>query len=100
MIAMVSSTYLSRGVAQSERAARLVLESEPAASPWRYAGLVPLGQALFLAGRREEARAPLEEAWTLPGARGRATSILALAYLALIELARRMQGCGGRGRNR
>ena len=51
-------------------------------------GLVPLGQALFLAGRREEARAPLEEARTLPGARHRATSILALAYLSLIELAR------------
>ena len=64
-----------------------MLDQEPATSPWRYAGLVPLGQALFLAGRTEEARAPLEEARTLPGARQRATSILALAYLSLIELA-------------
>ena len=85
-VAMVSSTYLSRGIADAEQAARLVLETEPAGSEWRYAGLVPLGQALFLAGRREEARAPLEEARTLPGARGRATTILALAYLSLIEL--------------
>ena len=84
---MISSTYLSRGIADAERAARLVLEIEPAESEWRYAGLVPLGQALFLAGRHEEARAPLEEARTLPGARHRATSILALAYLSLIELA-------------
>ncbi len=86
-VAMVSSTYLSRGIADAERSARLVLESEPAGSEWRYAGLVPLGQALFLAGRHEEARAPLEEARTLPGARRRATSALALAYLSLIELA-------------
>ena len=86
-VAMVSSTYLSRGIADAEQAARLVLESEPAGSEWRYAGLVPLGQALFLAGRYEEARAPLEEARTLSGARRRATTILALAYLSLIELA-------------
>jgi ATP/maltotriose-dependent transcriptional regulator MalT len=86
-VAMVSSTYLSRGIADAERSARLVLENEPLASEWRYAGLVPLGQALFLAGRPEEARAPLEEARTLPGARHRATSVLALAYLSLIELA-------------
>ena len=84
---MVSSTYLSRGIADAEQAARLVLEVEPAGSEWRYAGLIPLGQALFLAGRGAEARAPLEEARTLPGARRRATSLLALAYLSLIELA-------------
>ena len=83
---MVSSTYLSRGIVDAELAARRVLETEPAGSEWRYAGLVPLGQALFLAGRSEEARAPLEEARTLPGARRRATSLLALAYLSLIEL--------------
>ena len=84
---MVSSTYLSRGIADAERAATLVLETEPAGSEWRYAGLVPLEQATFLAGRHEEARAPLEEARTLPGARHHATSALALAYLSLIELA-------------
>jgi LuxR family maltose regulon positive regulatory protein len=87
VVAMVSSTYLSRGIADAEQAARLVLESEPAGSEWRYAGLVPLGQALFFAGRGDEARAPLEEARTLPGARRRATTVLALAYLSLIELA-------------
>ena len=87
VVAMVSSTYLSRGIADAERSARLVLENEPAGSEWRYAGLVPLGQALFFAGRNEEARIPLEEARTLPGARRRATTILALSYLSLIELA-------------
>src|SRR5262245_14866878 len=88
-VAMVSSTYLSRGIADAERSARLVLDVEPVGSVWRYAGLVPLGQALFLAGRPEEARAPLDEARKLPGANQRATTILALAYLALIELADR-----------
>ena len=87
MVAMVSSTYLSRGIADAERSARFVLENEPGGSEWRYAGLVPLGQALFLAGRGGEAREPLEEARTLPGSRHRATSALALAYLSLIELA-------------
>ena len=86
-VAMVRSTYLSRGIAEAERGARLVLEREPAGSEWRYAGLFPLGQALFLAGRGEEARAPLEEARTLPGAPRRATTSIALSYLALIELA-------------
>ena len=87
VVAMISSTYLSRGITDAERGARFVLETEPARSEWRYAGLVPLGQALFLEGRHEEARAPLEEARTLPGTRHRATTILALAYLSLIELA-------------
>ncbi len=87
VVAMISSTYLCRGIADAERGARFVLETEPARSEWRYAGLVPLGQALFLEGRHEEARAPLEEARTLPGTRHRATTILALAYLSLIELA-------------
>ena len=86
-VAMVSSTYLSRGIADAEGSARLVLEVEPAGSVWRYAGLVPLGQALFFAGRDEDARVPLDEARKLPGANQRATTILALAYLALIELA-------------
>ena len=87
LVAIVSSTYLTRGIVDAERSARLGLESEPEGSPWRYAALVPLGQALFLAGRPLEARAPLEEARTLPGARGRATTALALAYLSLVELA-------------
>ena len=57
----------------SERRGSCSRASRPEAK-WRYAGLVPLGQALFLAGRNEEAHAPLEEARTLPGARRRATS--------------------------
>ena len=85
-VAIVSSTYLSRGIADAEEAATFVLETEPAGSEWRHAGLVPLGQSLFLSGRGEEARAPLEEARTLPGARRRANSIIAVAYLSLIEL--------------
>jgi LuxR family transcriptional regulator, maltose regulon positive regulatory protein len=87
VVAMVSSAYLSRGIADAEQSARLVLDVEPSGSVWRYAGLVPLGQALYLAGRNEDARVPLDEARKLPGANQRATTILALAYLALIELA-------------
>ena len=86
-VALVSSIYASRGVEDAERSARFVLETEPDGSEWRYAGLVPLGQALCLLGRHEEARAPLDEARKLPGAHRRATTILALAYLSLVELA-------------
>ena len=85
-VAMVSATYLTRGIADGEASARFVLESEPEGSPWRYAGLVPLGQALYLAGRPEEARAPLEEARTLPGARRLASTAIGIAYLALVAL--------------
>ena len=85
-VAMVSSIYLSRGIENAVRSAQLVLDSEPTGSPWRYAGLVPLGQALYLAGRSVEARAPLEEARTLPGARGHVSTALGMAYLALVEL--------------
>ncbi len=87
VVAMVSSNYLSRGIADAERSARLVIEVEPDGSEWSYAGLVPLGQALYLEGRRDEAREPLEEARRLPGANRRATTVLALAYLSLIALA-------------
>jgi len=85
-VAMIRSVFLTRGIAEAERGARLVLEQEPAESPWRYAGLVPLGQALFLQGRYEEARAPLAEARALPGARSLASTSVGMAYLALIEL--------------
>ena len=47
------------GIAEAEHGSRFVLEYEPDGSPWRYAGLVPLGQALFLQGRHEGARAAL-----------------------------------------
>ena len=85
-IAMIRSLFLTRGIAEAERGARYVLEHEPEASPYRYAGLVPLGQALFLQGRYEEARAPLAEARALPGARRLASTSVGIAYLALIEL--------------
>ena len=85
-VAMIRSIFLTRGIMEAERSARLVLDQEPDASPWRYAGLVPLGQALFLQGRYEEARAPLAEARTLPGARGLASTSVGISYLALIEL--------------
>ena len=83
---MIRSLFLTRGIAEAELGARLVLEHEPDGSPWRYAGLVPLGQALFLQGRYEEARAPLGEARALPGARRLASTSVGTAYLALIEL--------------
>jgi LuxR family maltose regulon positive regulatory protein len=78
--------FLTRGITEAERGARFVLEHEPDGSPWRYAGLVPLGQALFLHGRYEEARAPLAEARALPGARRLAWTSVGMSYLALIEL--------------
>ena len=85
-VAMIRSLFLTRGIAEAERAAMFVLEHEPDGSPWRYAGLVPLGQALFLQGRSDEARAPLAEARALPGARRLASTSVGMAYLALIEL--------------
>jgi LuxR family maltose regulon positive regulatory protein len=85
-VAMIRSLFLTRGIAEAERDARYVLEHEPDRSPWRYAGLVPLGQALFLQGRYEEARAPLAEARALPGARRLASTSVGVAYLALVEL--------------
>ena len=85
-VAMIRSLFLTRGIAEAERAAIFVLEHEPEGSPWRYAGLVPLGQALFLQGRYDEARAPLAEARALPGARRLASTSVGMAYLALIEL--------------
>jgi LuxR family maltose regulon positive regulatory protein len=85
-VAMIRSLFLTRGIAEAERGARYVLEHEPDGSPWRYAGLVPLGQALFLQGRYEEAKAPLAEARALPGAHRLASTSVGMAYLALIDL--------------
>ena len=85
-VAMIRALFLTRGIAEAEQGARFVLEHEPEASPWRYAGLVPLGQALFLQGRYEEAGAPLAEARALPGARGLASTSIGMSYQALIEL--------------
>jgi ATP/maltotriose-dependent transcriptional regulator MalT len=85
-VAMIRSLFLTRGIVEAERGARFVLEQEPETSPWRYAGLVPLGQALFLQGRYEEARTPLAEARALPGARALASTSVGVSYQALIEL--------------
>src|SRR5262245_8887361 len=85
-VAMIRSLFLTRGIVEAERGARSVLEHEPEASPWRYAGLVPLGQALFLQGRFEEAKAPLAEARTLPGASRHASTSVGMSYQSLIEL--------------
>jgi len=85
-IAMIRSIYLARGIADAERSARLVLDREPAGSEWRYAGLVPLGQALYLSRRKDEAKVPLEAAIGLPGAQRRATTVVGLSCLALIAL--------------
>jgi LuxR family maltose regulon positive regulatory protein len=86
-VAMVSAIYLSRGIEDAIRSARLVLETEPDQSPFRYAGLVPLGQALYLADRSDEARAPLEDARALAGAGGHISTAVGISYASLIELA-------------
>jgi LuxR family maltose regulon positive regulatory protein len=83
----LSAIYLTRGIADAERSARQALEIEPPGSPWRYQSLLPLGLAHYLSGRLDEARAPLEEARALPGARGLIATATVIAYLALIELA-------------
>ena len=88
-VAMVSSTYLSRGIADAERAARLVLENEPAGragdTPASYRWDRPSSSPV--APKRREHRSRRPDAL---GARRRATSVLALAYLSLIELSTEM----------
>ena len=56
-------------------------------SVWRRQALGALGQALYLLGRSDEARGPLEEARRLPDAPGQAPgAALILSYLAFLEL--------------
>jgi LuxR family transcriptional regulator, maltose regulon positive regulatory protein len=56
-------------------------------SVWRRQALGALGQALYLLGRPDEARGPLEEARRLPDAQGQAPgAALVLAYLAFLAL--------------
>jgi LuxR family maltose regulon positive regulatory protein len=63
------------------------LELEPPESPWRRVALVLRGQALYMLGRPDEARDPLEEARSLPGAELMAPgAALGLSYLALVVL--------------
>ena len=87
-VALVRSTYLTRGIDLAVGEAKCALELEPPASQWRAPALVALGQALYLAGRNDEARVILDEARTMPGATERAPSAaLGLSYLALVSLA-------------
>jgi LuxR family maltose regulon positive regulatory protein len=84
---IILAAYLSRGIADAVGGALRALEQQSPGSPWRGPMLAMLGQGLYLAGRPDEARAPLEEmrtvvdltAWA-PGA------ALGLAYLALVAL--------------
>jgi LuxR family maltose regulon positive regulatory protein len=86
-VAMQRSGYLTRGLEAAEREARIALELEPLESPWRRVALVLLGQALYMLGRPDEARAPLEEARSLPGAEQMAPgAALGWSYLALVVL--------------
>src|SRR3954469_1443265 len=76
----------ARGRAAAAAAPRAV-EREPPASSWRRQALLGLGQALYFLGRAGEARAPLQEARHLGGARDNAAAAAnVLAYLALVEL--------------
>ncbi|HET9323903.1 MAG TPA: LuxR C-terminal-related transcriptional regulator [Gaiellaceae bacterium] len=86
-IALMRSAYLTRGLRTAEREARRTLELEPPESPWRATALNSLGQALYLLGRTDDARAPLEEARAHHGAAERTpAAALGLSYLALIAL--------------
>ena len=85
-VAILRAAYLTRGIAAAVDEARLALD-EAGASPWRGQTLGMLGQALYLAGRPDEARSVLEDARALPGAAARApAAALVLAYLSLIAL--------------
>lgn len=86
-VTVLRSLYLTRGVAPAVAAARRALELEPPESPWRRQALLGLGQALYLQGRADGARAPLLAARRLPYAHDHAPAAAAvLAYLALVEL--------------
>lgn len=86
-IGLVQAVHLSRGIASALSGARRALELQPPASPWRGPMLAMLGQALYLSGRADEARAPLEEMRTFPNRPSWAPgAALGLAYLALVEL--------------
>jgi LuxR family maltose regulon positive regulatory protein len=86
-VAILRSAYLTRGLEAAEREARLALELQPRESPWRGPILVLLGQALYLLGRSEDARAFLEEACEFQLTRELApVAMLGLAYLALAML--------------
>ena len=86
-IAILRGLYLTQGVTPAVAAAKRALELEPAGSGWRRQALIGLGQALYLQGNADEARAPLAEAHRLPYANDHAPAAAAvLAYLALADL--------------
>jgi LuxR family maltose regulon positive regulatory protein len=86
-IAILRSLYLTQGVTPAVAAAKRAVELEPSGSGWRRQALTGLGQALYLQGNADEARAPLLEAQRLPYAHDHAPAAAAvLAYLALVEL--------------
>ena len=86
-VALARALYLTKGIAAATEAARQAIEFEQPPSTWRRQALTALGQALYLVGRAEDAREPLEEARRLPDTDGQAPSAAnVLAYLALIEL--------------
>jgi LuxR family maltose regulon positive regulatory protein len=86
-VAMLRGLYLTQGVAPAVAAAKRALELEPPESGWRRQTLIGLGQALYLQGKADEARAPLVEAQRLPYADDHAPAAAnVLAYLALVEL--------------
>jgi LuxR family maltose regulon positive regulatory protein len=85
--AVLRSLYLCRGPAIALGDARRALDLERSPPGWRADALAALGQALFLLGRRDEARAALEEARRVPGTHGEhAAAPIALGVLALVEL--------------
>jgi LuxR family maltose regulon positive regulatory protein len=86
-IALVRSLFLTRGLEAARESALRTLELEESDSLWRRQALVALGQSLYLLGRPDEARPPLEEARRQPFTPGQAPSAaLVLAYLAFLEL--------------
>jgi LuxR family maltose regulon positive regulatory protein len=86
-IALLRCLYLTQGVTPAVAAAKRALELELPGSDWRRQALIGLGQALYLQGNGEQARAPLLEAQRLPHAHDHApASAAVLAYLALIDL--------------
>ena len=88
-VAIVRSVYLTRGPEVAVKAARLAVQAERATSGWRRQALLGLGQALYLLGRTEAARAALDEARRLPGARENAAATAnVLSYVALSDLER------------
>jgi LuxR family maltose regulon positive regulatory protein len=85
--AILRSLYLSRSLTAAEGEARRALELERSPPGWRADALAALGQALFLLGRNDEARAVLEESRRVPGAHGEhAAAPIALGVLSLVEL--------------